>query len=139
MRLSDRNTAKDRAGLTLLEILLAAAILATALSALGQHSSTGIRAALRSELQTEAAARCQTQLNRLLIGEVWLPAGGSLERSFEDDPRWKWTATMRPFVEQELSVLSIAVFKEGPNRQLTTFQLSRIVNRSRMLSQERSR
>jgi type II secretory pathway pseudopilin PulG len=130
---------QQRSGLTLLEILLAATILATALAALGQHTSTGIQAAVRSELQTEAAAKCQSQLNRLLIGEVDIPSGGSMEQSFDDNSDWKWTATMRPFVNDSLSVLSVSVFREGPNRQLTTFQLSRIVDRSRMLSEERLR
>ncbi len=114
----------NRTGLTLLEMLLAAVILATALSVLAQHNSSGTTAALRSQLETEAALRCQSQLNRLLF-EKHLPSNLS-ERPFEDNPRWHWSATRSPSNYTGLSLLTVNVFQTGRHKSISSFSLSRL-------------
>ncbi len=114
----------NRKGLTLLEMLLAAVILATALSVLAQHNSSGTTAALRSQLETEAAMRCQSQLNRLLCDKQ-MPANLS-ERPFEDDPRWYWSASRSPSKYAGLWMLTVEVFQEGRHKNISTFSLSRL-------------
>lgn len=122
-----RSAARDgnnRNGLTLLEMLLSAVILATALSVLAQHNSSGTTAALRSQLETEAAMRCQSQLNRLLC-EKDMPSNLS-ERPFEDDPRWHWSAHRSPSKYAGLWMLTVEVFQTGRHRSISTFSLSRL-------------
>ena len=79
----------DRRGITLLEVLLSAVILAMSLAALGQLVSNGVTAGLRSERQTEAAVRCQSKLDELLAGVEPLRAVSAVP--CVDDPRWLWS------------------------------------------------
>ena len=114
----------SRKGLTLLEMLLSAVILVTALSVLAQHNSTASTAALRSQLETEAALRCQSQLNRLLYADH-LPSH-LLERQFDDDPRWYWSATKSPSNYDGLWLLTVDVFQTGRHKSISSFSLSRL-------------
>jgi prepilin-type N-terminal cleavage/methylation domain-containing protein len=66
----ERDLRIERRGLTLLEMLLAASILAMSLAVLARQNGVGVRAALRSQLETEAAVLCQSQLNRLLAEKL---------------------------------------------------------------------
>ena len=101
---------RTRSGLTLLEMLLASVILVTALAALAQHNATATDASLRSQLETEAAIRCQSQLNRLLVETPGLV--NSKDRAFDDDPRWYWSAMKRPSKFAGLSLLTVDVYQQ---------------------------
>lgn len=119
----------ERRGLTLLEMLLAASILAMSLAVLARQNGVGVRAALRSQLETEAAVLCQSQLNRLLaenaametIPERPLTDAGSKSR------RWMWSAQVEPSSVPELRLITVTVFAEGIHREISTVKLSRLV------------
>lgn len=113
-----------RGGLTLVEMLLATIILVTALAALAQQNSLGTRAALRSQRETEAALRCQSQLNRLLFEERL--SANMPERAFDDDPEWRWSATKTPAKFEGLSLLTVRVFRSGRYKQISSYSLSRL-------------
>ena len=117
-----------RAGVTLLEVLLATVILATSLAALGQMISNGVMAGVRCEQQAEAAVRCQSKLDELLAGvEPLTPVSAA---SFSDDPSWTWTLEVAPFQER-LSCVTVAVQHESA-RQSSDFQLTRLIRNRRV-------
>lgn len=119
----------ERRGLTLLEMLLAASILAMSLAVLARQNGVGVRAALRSQLETEAAVLCQSQLNRLLaekatietIPERPLANAGSQSRG------WMWSAQVEPSSLPELRLVTVTVFADGIHRDISTVKLSRLV------------
>lgn len=118
-----------RKGLTLLEILLASVILAGALAALAQQNSTGVQAALRSQLETEAAVHCQSILNRLLV--EGMPSREVIEQKLPQHDRWRWSARRIDSQFEGLSLLTVTVFQEGATRKISAFSLSRLVETDR--------
>lgn len=118
------SSSRTRGGLTLLEMLLASVILVTSLAALAQHNATGTDASLRSQLETEAAIRCQSQLNRLLVETPRI--ANSTDTAFTDDPRWHWSARKQPSKFPGLSLLTVDVYQHGTHRNISSFSLSRL-------------
>lgn len=118
-----------RRGLTLLEMLLAASILAMSLAVLARQNGVGVRAALRSQLETEAAVLCQSQLNRLLAEKALMET--IPERPLADagsqSHRWMWSAQVEPSSVPELRLVTVTVFAEGIHREISTVRLSRLV------------
>jgi general secretion pathway protein I len=119
----------ERRGLTLLEMLLAASILAMSLAVLARQNGVGVRAALRSQLETEAAVLCQSQLNRLLAEKASIDT--IPERPLTDagskSHRWMWSALVEPSSVPELRLVTVTVFAEGIHREISTVKLSRLV------------
>jgi type II secretory pathway pseudopilin PulG len=113
-----------RSGLTLIEMLLAAVILAASLAVLAQQTHTATSAALRSQLETEAALRCQSQLSLLLTGNE--SQSNSADRPFDDDPRWHWSSTIGPSEFDGLSTVSVHVYQEGRYRNVASYSLTRL-------------
>lgn len=120
---------RSRCGLTLLEMLLAAAILAMSLAVLARQNGVGVRAALRSQLETDAAVLCQSQLNRLLAEEKSLET--IPERPLTDagskSHRWMWSAQVESSTVPELRLVTVTVFADGIHRDISTVKLSRLV------------
>lgn len=118
-----------RRGLTLLEMLLAAAILAMSLAVLARQNSVGVRAAVRSQLETEAAVLCQSQLNRLLTEKT--PTDSIPERPVTEvgskSHRWMWSAQVEQSAVPDLRLVTVTVFAEGIHREISTVKLSRLV------------
>ncbi|MFY8057887.1 MAG: type IV pilus modification PilV family protein, partial [Planctomycetaceae bacterium] len=83
----------SRAGLSLLEVVLGTAILSMALAVLAQQSAVGVQAALRCQLQSEAAIHCQTQMDRLLAGRLALRT--VRDQQIEGVAGWRWSVTVR--------------------------------------------
>lgn len=99
------------AGLSLLEVVLGTAILAMALAVLAQQSAVGVQAALRCQLQSEAAVHCQTQLDRLLVGRLAM-------RSVRDQPMdgvdgWRWSVDVRNSAIPNLLEIRLQVYRES--------------------------
>ncbi|MCH2213292.1 MAG: type II secretion system protein [Fuerstiella sp.] len=116
---------RHRRGVTLLEILLASVILAVALSALTQRSFVAAQAARRIELETEAAVRCSSRLNELM-----LEPGELADRTFGvagDHSGWHWEATVEPTSFPRTRRLQVRVWQEGPLQRLTQFRISRLL------------
>jgi type II secretory pathway pseudopilin PulG len=131
-----RTPGRLRRGLSLLEILLATVILLGALASLSQQTSTGITAALRSQLETEAALRCTSQLNRLVAEsrrESSIP-----ETPFSDNSQWRWSASWQPSEFPGLQMLDVTVWQQGPHRTWSTFSLRRLCAVSDRLPADRS-
>lgn len=83
------STAPGQSGFSLFEVLLALALLAGAMTAIGQLLDTGVRASLRNQLQTEGLFICETKLAEYLITTA-APAAAS-NADVPDAPGWKYT------------------------------------------------
>ncbi len=81
-----------RRGLTLYEVMLALGIALGSMAVLSQHLAVGTRAAVTSNLRSEAARLAESKLNEVLAG-VETAAGGTLDTSV--DGNWSWTLTSR--------------------------------------------
>lgn len=105
----DHNRRRRRPrGVTLYEVLLALAIFLPAMVVLGECLSQGSRAALRSQLQTEAIIRCESVLAELIAGVRPLQAATGLP--FEDGaPGWTWSAEILPGPHPDLLLVEVTV------------------------------
>ena len=89
----ERSTLREahgRRGLTLYEVILALAIFLPALAVLGEGISTGLRAGVQAQLQTQAVLRCESALAEVVAG-VW-PMQAASEMAFADGAAgWTWS------------------------------------------------
>ena len=120
-----RLSGSSRRGLTLLEILLASVILATALAVIGQQNAVGVRAAIRMQLETEAALHCQTLLNQLT-------STNGLKGNITDQPiprsdGWIWSATVAKAPFDGMQSITVAVRKPGRYELFSRFSLTRFI------------
>jgi general secretion pathway protein I len=80
-----------RAGLSLLEVLLALAIFLFALVALGQLVTLGSDRARDVQWLSYASVKAQSKMNEVIAGAVSLTGVG--DTTFDDDPDWSWSLT----------------------------------------------
>ena len=124
-------SADTRLGFTLLEVLLATAILAGALTALSQLSTNGVNAALRIELETQAAVICQSKLDELLATSEPIEIGRATP--FSAAPDWSWRVELTDGPSPSLALLTVCVERQGRWNTGATFQLQRLVTRRSLL------
>lgn len=116
---------RSRVGLTLLEVLISIAILGAVVAAIGPLTSNALRAAVRAEVETEAAVRCQSQVDALLSGATSLRA--TPPTSCMDDARWSWSAELVPHATSGLLVLLVTVQRDDADRTGARCTLQRLV------------
>lgn len=98
---------RRRPGFSLLEVILALAILVGAAAVVGQLWQVATRAAVQNELQTEAVVRAETVLNEVLAGVY--PLQSQTEQPFEDDPAWTWSVDVQPLDAGTLQLVTVTV------------------------------
>jgi len=81
-----------RTGMTLLEVFIALAIFIGALAVITQIVSTGSRAAVQAQLQTDAVLRAETVMAEAVAGVIALQSASG--QAFSDDPDWTWSLTV---------------------------------------------
>lgn len=96
-----------RRALTLLEILIAMAILGGAVTAIQRLNDIGMRSALRAELDNLAAIRCQSMLDSIIAGSLSLPSAG--RRVIAEDPAWSWSAQVSKTSSQGTVLIEVIV------------------------------
>lgn len=129
--LSRPGTSRD--GLTLFEVVLSLAIFLGALSAISQLTSTGMRAALQSRLQTQAVLRCESKLAELLAGVEEMENAEDVP--FRDHPNWAWSVDVADGPLDNLLALTVSVSHTANNgRTTTSFTLKRLVQDPKLLS-----
>lgn len=79
----------QRGGFTLLEVLLALTIFLFALIALGHLLNVASNQVQEARYTNRAAQLCQSQMNRVIAGDV--PLTGQGDVSFDEDPDWSWS------------------------------------------------
>jgi Tfp pilus assembly protein FimT len=95
------------AGLTLLEVVLAMAILFGSLAVLSQMAWTGSRAAVQGQLMTQAVLRCEAKLAEVASGAV--PLQATSNTAFADDPQWTWSLVLGETAFPELMLVEVTV------------------------------
>lgn len=106
-RLGRFNAARRRRGLTLLEVILALAIFAMAIAALGELVRIGTDMAEQARDTTRAQLLCESKLSEILAG-VQTPS--PIERAeFLDEPDWYYSVQLGPTEQQDLVALTVLV------------------------------
>ena len=109
-----RRSLLRRRGITLFEVLISLMIFAAAMAVLAQLAGNGVRAALQSQLQTQAVLRCQSKLAEVAAGIQ--PLAPVTDAPFPDDPRWTWNLRITESKEPGLLILEVSVSYRGRHR-----------------------
>ncbi|QDT93519.1 type IV pilus modification PilV family protein [Gimesia algae] len=127
------NHSSYRAGLTLLEVLISLSIFLGALTALSQLIGIGSRAAVQTQLRTQAIFRCQSILAEVLAGAQ--PMQSVSMSAFDDDSEnWKWSLNVEPGDYENMLKLTVLVQYAGDSETVTSsYQLIRQVRDPAML------
>lgn len=127
------NLNTGRAGLTLLEVLISLSIFLGALTALSQLIGIGSRAAVQTQLKTQAIFRCQSILAEILAGAQ--PMESVALAAFDDDSEnWKWSLNVEPGDYENMLKLTVLVQYTGDSETVSTsYQLIRQVRDPAML------
>ena len=126
-----------RSGLSLLEVVLAIGILLMSLAALAQLVSSGSRAAVDSQLRTEAVIRCQSKLAEVVSGNSPLQAVDGAK--FDDDPRWRWSLRTQATAIPDLLDVQISVSREGASgTPIAEYSLRRLLRNPESFVRERT-
>lgn len=127
------NHRSRRAGLTLLEVLISLSIFLAALTALSQLIGIGSRAAVQTQLRTQAIFRCQSVLAEVLAGAQ--PMESVAMSAFDDESEnWKWSLNVEPGDYENMLKLTVLVQYIGDSETVSTsYQLIRQVRDPAML------
>jgi len=103
---------RARRGLSILETMLALAILGGTLAALGELVRTGTRAAKGAEEITIAQLLCENLINETVVGLRPLNSGSG---RFPDYPEWVYRVDVQPVDEQGglLAVVATVAHQDG--------------------------
>ncbi len=130
--------AGSRQGLTLLEMVLALAILLVALAALGSWFATGTRAARQATLQAKAVRLCQSKLDEVLAGIEPLEAVDQAPLD-DTDPSWVWSLELQATDFDELALVTVTVAHlNQQNRPEVSFSLRRYLRQAAQAEAEAS-
>lgn len=93
-RAAMRRWHQHRRGLSLLEVILAIAILGGALAAIGHLVRLGSRSAVKADRLNTAQIICQTKMAEITSGATSLSTGGTGWTSYEFDAEWQYMIEM---------------------------------------------
>lgn len=135
MRRTRRSAAKpksgNRNGLSLLEVVLAVAIFLASMTAITGLVSTGTRASVRGQLETEAILRCESKLGEVLAGIEPLESVDSIDMLSEINGTegWLWSMdVIRGDAEYSPITLDITVQHADAAGEINAmFRLKRII------------
>jgi general secretion pathway protein I len=113
IRKSTRLRSLARKGLTLFEVLLALVIFAGALTAIGQLLSSGIRGALQSRFQLQAAQLCQAKMGEIVCGAQALR---TMQAVYPEDPAWSWSTQVIAAPVPGLMMVEVTVQRQSQHK-----------------------
>jgi general secretion pathway protein I len=100
--------------LSLLEVLLALAIMLLALVAIGRLVDVGMDRALDAQLQTRATLLAESKLAEVETGAVAIRGGSS--GVFDDAPEWSWVVESQPAAWANLYQVTVRVYRTYQDR-----------------------
>lgn len=119
-------------GFSLLEVILAMAILVGSLAVLSQLIDLGARNAVAARMQTEAILRCESKMQEIVAGI--LPPEPVSPVPFEDDPNWQWSVEVDSDLSEGLLAISVTVEEAGSQSESPiSFRLHRWLRDPEML------
>lgn len=112
-----------RPGLTLIEVLLALAILLLALAAIGQLVDVGSDRGVEARFHTRGTRLAQAKLAECEAGVLDVTAGGS--GTFDEEPEWNWTVDAQPETATNLYRVTVTVSRDNRGKpfEITLSQL----------------
>jgi prepilin-type N-terminal cleavage/methylation domain-containing protein len=109
LRHAERGGNFDRTGLSLLEVMLAIAILGLALATMGELVRIGTQAAGEARDLTKAQILCEGLMSEVAAGVI--PLESAEETPLELDPEWTYSVTVGPIDEGGLLGVTMMVQK----------------------------
>jgi prepilin-type N-terminal cleavage/methylation domain-containing protein len=109
-------------GLSLLEVILAIAILAGCIAVIGELVRLGSRQAEEARELTTAQLLCESKIAEIAAGVI--PAEAVSSVPFENDPRWLYSVTVNSLDQEGLLDVRVTIEQSEPSRvQPLTFTL----------------
>ncbi|NLF73364.1 MAG: prepilin-type N-terminal cleavage/methylation domain-containing protein [Candidatus Anammoximicrobium sp.] len=113
-----------RSGLSLLEVILAVAILGGCLAVTGELVRLGVRNAEEARELTRAQLLCEGKMEEIAAGVAAVESASMVP--FETDPDWTYTVDVSPLDAQQLTLVRVTVQQLDSERSYPlTFTLSR--------------
>jgi prepilin-type N-terminal cleavage/methylation domain-containing protein len=116
-------SAHRRAGLSLIEVLLALAILLLSLAPIARLVDMGADDVLEAQFQIRASRLAQAKMSEVMSGYTQLSSSSG---SFDTDPDWNWTLTAEQQGVPNLYNVSVVVSRDMKGRQFQ-YTLSQMV------------
>jgi prepilin-type N-terminal cleavage/methylation domain-containing protein len=123
-------TREKRAGLTLLEVIVAMAIFLLSMGALWQLVAVGTERALDVKVQSRASMRCQSKLDEAMVGAQPLSSSGYAnftEDEGDTNLQWKIDATPSQSGATGLWDVTVSVKADLPSGRVIESQLTRMM------------
>ena len=111
----DTRTSLRRHGLTLLEVILALAILSLSMVAIGELIRIGTHSARDAQDMTQAQILCESKLSELVAGVA--PYEPAVRAPLPMDPDWYYTVQLEPTEEEGVMALAVTVETHIERRQ----------------------
>ena len=103
-----------RAGLSLLEVIVALAIFLFSLIGLGQLLTQGKEQALAVQFRTQAIQICQAKMAEVMAGAI--PVSGSQSNvTLDEDPDWTWSMEANQGAVTGLWVVTVQASRKMPD------------------------
>jgi prepilin-type N-terminal cleavage/methylation domain-containing protein len=96
-----KRSTQRRGGLTLLEVILALAVLGISLAAIGEMIRIGVIGASIAKDETKAQMLCESKMNEVVLGVI--PAQPIGPVSFDFEPEWVFTVSIIPIQEEDVA------------------------------------
>lgn len=104
-----------RPGLTLIEVLLALAILLMSLAAIGQLVDMGSDRGLDARFHVRGTRLAQAKLAECEAGVIDVTSGGS--GTFDDEPDWSWAVDSQPETATNLYRVTVTVSRDNRGKK----------------------
>lgn len=115
---------RQRRAFSLLEVILALAILVAALAVIGELNDLGLRSARQASALTEAQLLCDGKLAEIAAGVVPAVAAGPVP--LETDPAWLYIVGVTPLLDEGLIAVQVTVMENlSPEKRPAEFTLVR--------------
>ena len=122
---SVRPRTSGRAGLTLIEVILATAIFLGSLTAILQLMNVGHDSRIVAKLQAEAAVRCESLMGEYISGIS--PLTDESQTPFADSEEWVYTTTVEEGDGTSLLKVTVVVEHLANENANAVFQLVRLM------------
>lgn len=110
--MTSRSTA--RPALSLMEVILALAIMMMSLVAIGRLVDVGIDRSLDAQFQTRATLLAESKLAEVEAGVIPIQTGSS--GVFDDAPDWSWAVESQPGEVANLYQVTVRVYRTSNDR-----------------------
>jgi len=125
-KVAQSSASGNRSGLTLYEVILSLIIFLMTFAALSELISSGRRAGVEANLQSEAILRCESKMAEVMTGAEALTSSGDVP--FSDSDTWFWSMEQSFGEHEDLLDLTVTVFHLNQlGKQNMSYSLRRFI------------